>query len=67
MARELYNWDQVIAYSIIALNNLKTKNKDVNFRNFITELNPLQTLYGKDGVVGLAHRYLKKEKDKEEK
>ena len=63
MARELYNWDQVKAYSVIALNNVKSKNKEVNFRNFITELNPLQTLYGKDGVVGLAHRYLKKEKN----
>ena len=62
MARELYNWDQLVAYSIIALNNVKTKNKEINASNFIAELNPLQTLYGKEGVVGLAHRYLNKEK-----
>lgn len=56
MARELYNWDQLRAYAIIALDNVLTKNKDVNVKNFETELNPLQTLYGKDGVIGLANR-----------
>lgn len=60
MARELYNWDQGVAYSIIAIHNLKSKNIEVNERNFIREVNTLQTMYGKEGVIGLAQRYLKK-------
>lgn len=58
MARELYNWDQVRAYVIIALNNIKSKNKNINLdtNEFLSELDPLQSLYGKDGVVGLANR-----------
>lgn len=59
MARELYNWDQGVAYSIIAIHNLKSKNIEVNERNFIREINTLQTMYGKEGVIGLAQRYLK--------
>lgn len=62
MARELYNWDQVRAYSVIALSNLKKKNKEINLANFIRELDSLQTMYGKEGVIGLANRYLNKEK-----
>lgn len=61
MARELYNWDQVRAYSVIAINNLKSKNKELNTRNFIRELDPLQTSFGKEGVVGYANRLLNKE------
>ena len=58
MARELYNWDQVRAYVIIALNNIKSKNKNINLdtNEFLSELDTLQSLYGKDGVVGLANR-----------
>lgn len=66
MARELYNWDQVRAYLILAVKNVKDKNKymDVEIEKFISELDPLQTRYGKEGVVGLAQRYLKNKKDK---
>lgn len=60
MSTELYNWEQVRAYAVIALNNLLNKNKDITTENFIKEMNPLQTLYGKDGVIGLAQRYEKK-------
>lgn len=63
MARELYNWDQVRAYAVIALSNLKNKNKEINKVSFIKELDSLQTMYGKEGVVGLANRYLNKEKE----
>ena len=63
MARELYNWDQVRAYAVIALTNLKNKNKEINKLSFIKELDSLQTMYGKEGVVGLANRYLNKEKE----
>ena len=63
MARELYNWDQVRAYALVALTNLKNKNKEINKLSFIKELDSLQTMYGKEGVVGLANRYLNKEKE----
>ena len=55
MARELYNWDQLRAYSIIALINVKEKNRLVSVEDFIT-------LYGKEGVIGLANRKLNKRK-----
>lgn len=62
MARELYNWDQLRAYSIIALENVKEKNKLFSTEDFIKELDTLQTLYGKEGVIGLANRKLNKRK-----
>ena len=62
MARELYNWDQVRAYALIGLYNLKNKNKEINLENFIKELDSLQTMYGKEGVIGLANRIKGKEK-----
>lgn len=63
MARELYNWDQVRAYAIIALYNLIKNNKKINIVNFVKELDSLQTMYGKEGIVGLANRYLKEDKE----
>lgn len=57
MARELYNWDQVRAYAIIALYNLIKNNKKINIVNFVKELDSLQTMYGKEEVIGLARRY----------
>lgn len=62
MARELYNWDQLRAYSIIALDNMKVKCKNIDIDKFISELDTLQTLYGKDGVIGLANRIKGKNK-----
>lgn len=64
MARELYNWDQLKAYSIIALLNILDKKEEVNVENFVRELDPLQTLYGKEGVIGLANRRLNNKKTK---
>lgn len=61
MARELYNWNQVRAYSVIALNNIKEKNIEINFKNFIRELDTLQTSFGKDGVIGYSNRLLNRE------
>ena len=62
MARELYNWDQVRAYALIGLNNLlKTiDKKEINLKNFKKELDPLQTSFGKEGVIGYANRLLNK-------
>ncbi len=62
MARELYNWSQGKAYSIIAIHNLKQQGKEINYENFIREYDSLQTRYGKEGVIGFANRYLKEEK-----
>ena len=56
MARELYNWNQGRAYSIIALHNLKENGKEITYENFTREYDSLQTMYGKNGVIGLAHR-----------
>lgn len=58
MARELYNWEQLRGYSIIALCNLLDKNNEISLENFIKELDSLQTLYGKEGGSGLSRRYL---------
>ena len=44
---------------------MRSKNIDVNYSNFIRELDTLQTMYGKEGVIGLANRYLNCEKDSE--
>ena len=66
MARELYNWDQKQIYSIIALCNvlensgLDDEIKKIIINNFIREFDSLQTMSGKEGVIGLAQRYLKK-------
>ncbi len=62
MARELYNWDQLKAYSIIALHNLESKNIKINKQNFVRELDTLQTMYGKEGAIGIANRYLNQTK-----
>ena len=66
MARELYNWEQLRSYCIIALNSIKNKHKylDLEIEEFLSELDPLQTMYGKEGVIGLANRYLKEKKRK---
>lgn len=62
MARELYNWDQVRSYAIIALCNLENKNIEKNATNYIRELDSLQTSIGKDGSIGYANRLLHKSK-----
>lgn len=58
MEKELYDWNQAKAYSIIALHNLSENGKELNYENFIREYDSLQTMYGKEGVIGLAKRYV---------
>ena len=60
MEKELYTWEQVRAYSIIALHNLVHSANQVNLNNIKKFIDPLQTLYGKDGVVEYAELLLKK-------
>lgn len=66
MARELYNFDQGLAYCVIALHNIKQKDRtvNVNLEEFIREAQSLQTMYGKEGVIGLANRFVKQENNK---
>ena len=61
MDKEFYSWEQVRAYSIIALHNLLNSANDVNLKNMKLFIDPLQTLYSKDGIVGIAERIMKKE------
>ncbi len=58
MEEESYTWEQVRAYSIIALHNLLHSANEVNLKNIKMFIDPLQTLYGKDGVVGFAERLI---------
>ena len=58
MEKESYTWVQVRAYCIIALHNLLNSANEVNLKNMKMFLDPLQKLYGKDGVVGLSENYI---------
>lgn len=61
MEQELYTWEQVRAYSIIALHNLLHSANEVNLKNIKMFIDPLQTLYGKDGIVGYADKLIENE------
>ena len=62
MEKEIYTWEQVRAYSIIALHNLLHSANEINLKNIKMFINPLQTLYSKDEVVGVAERLIENEK-----
>ena len=62
MEQESYTWEQVRAYSIIALHNLLHSANEVNLKNIKMFIDPLQTLYGKDGIVGYADNLIENEK-----
>ncbi len=61
MEKELYTWEQVRAYSIIALHNLLNSANEINLKNMKLFIDPLQTLYSKDGIIGVAERLINKE------
>ena len=61
MEKELYTWEQVRAYSIVALHNLLNSANDITIKNIKLFIDPLQTLYGKDGIIGIAERLINKE------
>lgn len=61
MEKELYTWEQLRAYSIIALHNLLHSANEIDLKNMKMFIDPLQTLYGKEGVVGFSERLLEKE------
>lgn len=62
MKDELYTWEQVRAYSIVALHNLLHSANDIKLKNLKMFIDPLQTLYYKDGIIGYADRLIKNEK-----
>ena len=61
MEKELYSWEQVRAYSIIALHNLLNSANDINLKNMKLFMDPLQTLYGKNEIVRVAERLINNE------
>lgn len=61
MEQESYTWEQVRAYSIIALHNLLHSANEINLKNIKMFIDPLQTLYGKDGIVGYADKLIENE------
>lgn len=61
MEKELYSWEQVRAYSIIALHNLLNSANDINLKNMKLFMNPLQTLYGKNEIVRVAEKLINNE------
>lgn len=60
MGKEFYTWEQVRAYGEIALHNLIEKGNEINMKNFKNCIDPLQTLYAKDGVEGMAEYLMNK-------
>lgn len=61
MEKELYSWEQVRVYSIIALHNLLNSANDINLKNMKLFMDPLQTLYGKNEIVRVAEKLINNE------
>lgn len=61
MKKKLYTWEQVEAYSIIALHNLLHSANEVNLKNIKMIIEPLQTLQAKEGVVEYAEKLINTE------
>lgn len=60
MGKEFYTWEQVRAYAVIALHSLKNSANEINMKNLKMCIDPLQTLYEKDGVEGMAEYLINK-------
>lgn len=58
---KLYSWDEVKAYSIIALHNLLHSANEVNITNIDIFIDPLRDLYD-DDVVEYAKKILSEDK-----
>ena len=61
MKENTYTWEQVRAYSIIALNNLLNSENNISLRKMKLYIDSLQTMHHKDGVVGYSQRLIEKE------
>jgi hypothetical protein len=56
--KEKYSWEQVIAYSVIALNNLKHSANDINLKNIEMIIEPLDKIHTKKTVVEYAKKLI---------
>lgn len=61
MRSKSYNWNQVIAYSIIALHNLLNSANDLNLKNMKMFIEPLQALHTKEEAEEYAKELLNKD------
>lgn len=59
---KLYTWEQVEAYSIIALHNLLHSANEINLKNIKMFIEPLQSLYSSDKAVEMSKRLINKQK-----
>lgn len=64
MNQELYTWEQVEAYSIIALHNLLHSANEVNLKNMKMVIEPLKTLHEKKKAVEYSELLINKENNK---
>jgi hypothetical protein len=61
MKKELYTWEQLKAYSIIALHNLLHSANEIDLRNINMFLEPLKTIYKKETVIKFSEKLLNDE------
>lgn len=59
--KERYNWEQVQAYSVIALNNLLNSANDVTLKNIKMIIEPLDLIHTKKTVVEFSEKLLEDE------
>lgn len=62
MEEKLYTWDQVKAFSIITLHNILHSANDVNLKNVIMFIEPLESLNEKIDIIEYAQILIKNEK-----
>lgn len=63
MEKELYTWEQVRAYAIIALNNLMNSANKIDLKGIKMCIDPLQQIHRKESVVGYSKKLLQNEED----
>jgi hypothetical protein len=61
MKKELYTWEQLKAYSIIALHNLLHSANEIDLRNINMFLEPLKIIYKKETVIKFSEKLLNDE------
>lgn len=62
MDQKLYTWDQVKAFSIITLHNILHSANEVNLKNVIMFIEPLESLNEKIDIIEYAQILIKNEK-----
>lgn len=58
MEKELYTWEQVKAYSVIALHNLMISPNEINLKNIKMVIEPLKTIHKKDIVKKISRQLI---------